>query len=117
MFLRQIPLDGRTDSILKNPAAGDFWQADHVRPVCEGGGLVDISGLQCVAVCCSVLQGDAVCCSVSQCVSIQCSALQCLADHIRIKQVCCSVLRCVAMCCSALPMISSMLVWSGGETR
>jgi len=43
--------------------------------------------LQCVAVCCSVLQLQrvAVCCSVLQCVAVRCSILQCVA-------VCCSVL-------------------------
>jgi len=71
--------------------------------------------LQCVAVCCSVLQRAvacldcppkvatdiivlqcvAVCCSVLQCVSMHCSALQCVA-------VCCSVLPCVAVCCHVL---------------
>jgi len=77
--------------------------------------------LQCVAVCCSVLQcvvGDQVkqmtvdirnivCCSVLQCVAVCCSVLQCVA-------VCCggssetndgrhsqySVLQCAAVCCS-----------------
>jgi len=32
--------------------------------------------LQCVAVCCSVLQGVAGCCRVLQCVAVRCSALQ-----------------------------------------
>jgi len=54
--------------------------------------------LQCVAVCCSVLQQHmvlnqvdvlqyvaAVCCSVLHCVAVICSVLQCVA-------VCCSVL-------------------------
>jgi len=40
--------------------------------------------LQCVAVCCSVLQRVAECCSVLQCVAVCCSVLQCVA-------VCCSV--------------------------
>jgi len=57
--------------------------------------------LQCVAVCCSVLQcvvatfhgketneSVAVCCSVLQCVAVCCSVLQCVA-------VCCRVLQCV----------------------
>jgi len=39
--------------------------------------------LQCVVVCCSVLQcvqcGTAVCCSVLQCVAVCCSVLQCVA--------------------------------------
>jgi len=60
--------------------------------------------LQCVAVCCSVLQCDddgedvewrQLCCSALQCVTLCCSVLQCVA-------VCCSVLQCVAVCCSVL---------------
>jgi len=69
--------------------------------------------LQCVAVCCSVLQCVGaqkraivwrenmpsffgVCCSVLQCVAVCCSVLQCVA-------VCCSVLKCVAVCwCTCL---------------
>jgi len=69
--------------------------------------------LQCVAVCCSVLQCVAVryllssgwvgyvfihCKSVLQCVECVaecCSVLQCVA-------LCCSVLQCVAVCCSVL---------------
>jgi len=77
--------------------------------------------LQCVAVCCSVLQYVAVCCvavcdkrtkfhlrfiterslirySVLQCVAVCCSVLQCVA-------VCCSVLQCVAVCCSMLQCV------------
>jgi len=49
--------------------------------------------LQCVAVCCSVLQCVASVfresSSVLQCIAVRCSALQCVA-------VCCSVLQCVA---------------------
>ena len=52
--------------------------------------LVDTFKLQCVAVCCSVLQCVAVCCSVLQCVAVYCSVLQCVA-------VCCRVLQCVAV--------------------
>ena len=47
----------------------------------------DMTHLQCVAVCCSVLQRIAVCCSVLQCVAVCCSVLQRVA-------VCCSVLQC-----------------------
>ena len=57
--------------------------------------------LQCVAVCCSVLQCVAgymtcytsclvVCCSMLQCVAVCCSVLQCAAAY-------CSVLQCVAV--------------------
>jgi len=44
--------------------------------------------LECVAVCCSVLQSVVVC-------AVCCSVLQCAA-------MCCSVLQCVAVCCSIL---------------
>jgi len=46
--------------------------------------------LQCVAVCCSVVQRVAVCCRALQCVAVCCSLLQCVT-------VCCSVLQCVAV--------------------
>jgi len=42
--------------------------------------------LDCVAVCCSVLQCVAVCCSVLQCVAVCCSVLQCVT-------VCCHVIK------------------------
>ena len=47
--------------------------------------------LQCVAVCCSVLQYVTVCYIVLQCVAACCSALHCVA-----AATCCSVLHCVA---------------------
>ena len=66
--------------------------------------------LQCVAVCCSVLQCVAVllqcvavCYSVLQCVAVRCSVLQCVA-------VCYSVLQCVAVCCSVLQCVA--VCWS-----
>ena len=67
--------------------------------------------MQCVAVCCCVLQRDSifkmfdyddmgqhdymrqVCCSVLQCVAVCFSVLQCV---VRCVAVCCSVLQCVA---------------------
>ena len=52
--------------------------------------------VQCVVLCCSVLQSVAECCRVLQSVAVCCSVLQCVA-------VCCSVLQCVAVCCSVLP--------------
>ena len=69
--------------------------------------------LQCVVVCCSVLQCVAMSsliiklsvavledvCSVWQCVAVCCSELQCAA-------VCCSVLQCVAMCCTVLQCVA-----------
>jgi len=72
------------------------------------------SVLQCVAVCCSVLQYVTAFCknwnhlfgahlpqrtcaheAMLQCVAVCCSVLQCAA-------VCCSVLQCVAVCCTVL---------------
>jgi len=56
--------------------------------------------LQCVTLCCSVLQFaqtvpyvqcNAVCCIALQCVAVCCNVLQCVA-------VCCSVLQCGAVC-------------------
>jgi len=58
--------------------------------------------VQCVAVCCNVLQYVAVCCSVLQCVAVCCSVLQCVA-------VCCSVLQCVAVCFSVLQCVAAGL--------
>ena len=53
--------------------------------------------MQCVAVCCSVLQCDAIVydafsgvLTFEKCVAVCCSVLQCVA-------VCCSVLQCDAM--------------------
>ena len=50
---------------------------------------------QCVAVCCSVVQSRAgrLSWNVLQCVGVCCSVMQCVA-------VCCSVLQCVAVSCS-----------------
>jgi len=85
--------------------------------------------LQCVAVCCSVLQRVdthlnfirkfacwpafrdsfvlsclfclvALCCSMVQYVTVKSSVLQCGA-------VCCSVLQCVAVCCSVLQCVAA----------
>ena len=68
--------------------------------------------LQCVAVCCSLLQFVAVCCSVLQCVAVCCSVLQCIAVCCSVLQcvlqcvaVCCSVLQRVAVCCSVLQRV------------
>jgi len=56
------------------------------------------SVLQCVAVCCSVLQHTTevgMHSGALHCVAVCCSVLQC-------DVVCCSVLRYVAVCCSVL---------------
>jgi len=80
--------------------------------------------LQCIAVCCSVLQcgpivlislretcngkafGVAVCCSVLQCVAVCCNGLISLKETCFGKAfsvaVCCSVLQCAAVCYSVL---------------
>jgi len=84
--------------------------------------------LQCIAVCCSVLQRvavyrspliawsipkatpfAAVYCSVLQYLAVLSNALQCVAVCCSVLQcvaVCCSVLQCVAMCCSVLQCIA-----------
>jgi len=78
------------------------------------------SVLQCVAVCCSVLQcvADsvlqcvAVCCGVLRCVAVCCSVLSSAADScvaegvLRCVAVCFSVLQCVAVCCSVLQCVA-----------
>jgi len=53
-----------------------------------------VRALQCVAVCCGVLQCSKNCWSLFTCMCV--CVLQCVA-------VCCSVLQCVAVCCSVLP--------------
>jgi len=75
--------------------------------------------LQCVAVCCSVLQcvvaWCTACCSVlkptrldyKMChmhddIAVRGSAWRCIA-------VCCSVLQCVAVCCSVLRYVANLL--------
>jgi len=80
------------------------------------------SVLQCVAICCSVLQSvavlsvkmhwsvpaylrAAVCCIVLYCVEVCCIVLQCVAVCCSVLQrvvVCCSVLQRVVVCCSAI---------------
>jgi len=62
--------------------------------------------LQCVAVCCCVLQLalSVVCCSVLQVVAFCCSVLPCGAVCCRVLQYVaggtqCGVLQCVALCC------------------
>ena len=69
--------------------------------------------LQCVAVCCRVLQSEVhtvsvlsrqetcmgVCYSVLQCVAVCRSVVKCVA-------VCCSVLQCVAVWCSMLQCVA-----------
>ena len=69
--------------------------------------------MQCVALCCTVLQCThelkelEIC--VLQCVAVCCSVLQYVAVHTQTQgardlcvAVCCSVSQCVAVCCSEL---------------
>jgi len=63
------------------------------------------SALQCVAVCCSTLQGSAVCSIVLEYAAVCCSVLQCAAVCCSMLQhvaACCSVLQCAVVCCSVL---------------
>jgi len=75
--------------------------------------------LQCVAVCCSVLQCVEVRCSALQCVAVCRSVLQRVAARCSVSQyvaVCrsvlwfvvgyCNVMQCVAVCCSVLQCVS-----------
>jgi len=78
--------------------------------------------IQCVAVCCSVLQCVAyvaVCCSVLQRVAVYCSFDECNASAaaassssfniINISDtMCCSVLQCIAVCCSMLQYVAAL---------
>ncbi|OWF54351.1 DNA annealing helicase and endonuclease ZRANB3-like isoform X2 [Mizuhopecten yessoensis] len=40
------------EQMVKHPAAGQFWHADHIRPVWEGGGECDIDNLRTLCVLC-----------------------------------------------------------------
>ena len=82
----------------------DFREGHSVTHWCAGcyGRFHGVSGLQCVAVCCSVLQCVAVCCNVMQCVAARCSALQRVA-------VCCSVLQCIVFFFFVVPVVR--LLW------
>ena len=67
--------------------------------------------VECVAVCCSVLQCLAVSCSVLQCVVVCYNVVQCVAvccvwgsEHFPI--MCCSVLQCVAVWHSVLQCVA-----------
>jgi len=52
----------------------------------------------CVAMCCSVLHNSEGCCSDFWCVTVRCGVLWCVAC----ATVCCGVLRCVVVCCCVL---------------
>ena len=69
-------------------------------------------GLQCIAVCCFVLQCIAVYCSVLQCIAVCCFVLQCIAVYCSVLQciaVCCSVLQYIAVCCSVVQCVAGVL--------
>jgi len=67
------------------------------------------SVVQCVAVCCRVLQ-----CVVTQvsdvvlrCVAVCCSMLHCVVAHVSLLATwCCCVLQCFAACCSVLQCVA-----------
>jgi len=53
----------------------DFsWRIDSATPALAS--IIPLIGLQCVAVCCSVLRCVAVCCGVLQCVAVCCGVLR-----------------------------------------
>jgi len=70
-----------------------------------------VSSLQCVAVCCSVLQCVAVllqcCCSTLQCVAVRCHSCLSLLLLDVLEQLYprCSMLQCAAACCSVLQCV------------
>jgi len=82
------------------------------------GDAVCCSVLQCVELCCSVLQYAAVYfplgpmrelqhVSVLQCVAVCCSVLQCVSILLRCVALCCRVLRCVAVRSSVLQCVAA----------
>jgi len=66
---------------------------------CVSGKCLSVLQTRVTMICCSVLQCVVGCSSVLQCAAVCCSVLQCAA-------VCCSVLQCVAVCCSVLQRVS-----------
>ena len=74
--------------------------------------LTYILGVVCCCVCCGVLRCVAVCCGVLQCVAACCSVLQSV-----IVDICtwCSmllcVLQCVIVCCSVLQRVAECYSW------
>ena len=84
--------------------------------------------LQCVAVCCSVLQciiyvggskvvrEEQVSCSVLQHVAVFCSVVQCGAVWCSVVQcvaLCCTVLHCAALCCTVLQCVAEKQFFIG----
>ena len=68
--------------------------------------------LQCVAMCCSVLQCVDLCLrmyGVCECVAVCCNVLQCLELCLGMYCVCVCVLQCVAVCCSVFLCVNLCL--------
>jgi len=42
----------RMTKMLHHPTFGQFWQADHIVPVCEGGGECDLTNLRTLCTMC-----------------------------------------------------------------
>jgi len=61
--------------------------------------------LQCVAVCCSVLQSVAVCRIMWRCIAVCCSVLQLLYET-ALRELYIYMLQCVAVCCNALQCVA-----------
>ena len=70
-------------------------------------GVIYSSVLQCVAVCCSVLQCAAGRSNMLPCGAVCCRVVQCVA-------VCSNVLRCVAVCCSASLGVAKVYLFCTG---
>ncbi|KAM6131575.1 DNA annealing helicase and endonuclease ZRANB3 [Phoenicopterus ruber ruber] len=50
-WMSQLPL-GQLNEIITNPTEGQFWQADHIRPVYSGGGQCSLENLQTLCTVC-----------------------------------------------------------------
>ncbi|KFQ27087.1 DNA annealing helicase and endonuclease ZRANB3, partial [Mesitornis unicolor] len=50
-WMSHLPL-GQLNEIITNPTEGQFWQADHIRPVYSGGGQCSLENLQTLCTVC-----------------------------------------------------------------
>ncbi|XP_066431242.1 DNA annealing helicase and endonuclease ZRANB3 isoform X2 [Eleutherodactylus coqui] len=50
-WMAQLPLQ-QLNELIRNPSEGDFWQADHIRPVYSGGGQCALDNLQTLCTVC-----------------------------------------------------------------
>ncbi|XP_009894153.1 PREDICTED: LOW QUALITY PROTEIN: DNA annealing helicase and endonuclease ZRANB3 [Charadrius vociferus] len=50
-WMSRLPL-GQLNEILTNPAEGQFWQVDHIKPVYSGGGQCSLENLQTLCTVC-----------------------------------------------------------------